>query len=336
MHPALAAPLLRPLAEAEDALSRLDALAGAAGGAVREGLVARMALAEGAGWLAVEDLWIDPRDLALREARLTGSASAALLRDRLDSALPATAQAALYAEAPGDAAIEQALPLVGALRRRVDPFASAAAFSAALAPLGAARWPAESAVAGVAAPAFAAWRGALLDPLAGAPALLAAALAAAGWMRQAGEAEPARPAAAQALLLAAAVLRQRGRAPNVPLPFWAGFAQPPRRRPDPLHPDWPALFLLAVAEAARRGLAELDWLNAAATRAAALAARERSHGQAGKAAEIALRQPVLTATGLAAALGATPQGALLIIKRLVAAGVLREATGRTSFRAFMV
>ncbi len=82
--------------------------------------------------------------------------------------------------------------------------------------------------------------------------------------------------------------------------------------------------------------AELEWLNAAAARAEALAARERSHGQAGKAAEIALRQPVLTATGLATALGATPQGALLIIKRLMAAGILREATGRTSFRAFMV
>jgi predicted transcriptional regulator len=49
-----------------------------------------------------------------------------------------------------------------------------------------------------------------------------------------------------------------------------------------------------------------------------------------------LRQPVLTAAGLAAELGATPQGALLIIKRLMAAGILREATGRSSFRAFVV
>jgi hypothetical protein len=338
MDPALAAALLRPLAEAADALSRLDALAGAAVPAVRDGLVARLALAEASGWLAVSEIWIDPRDLALREARLTGSATAALMLERLGSALPATVQAAAqpHAEAPADAAIEQALSLAAALRGGADPLDSPDAFLAAMAPLGPATWPARSAVAGVAAPGFAVWRQALLVPLDALPALPAAALAAAGWARQAGEAEPARPTEAQALLLAAALLRRRSRAPAVPLPFWAGFAQGPRRRPQLQDPRWPLLFLDGVAEAARRGLAELSWLNAAAARAASLAARERSHGQAGKAAEIALRQPVMTAAGLATALGATPQGALLIIKRLMAAGILREATGRTSFRAFMV
>jgi hypothetical protein len=338
MDPALAVALLRPLAEAEDALSRLDALAAAAAPAVRDGLVARLALAEASGWLAVSEIWIDPRDLALREARMTGSATAALMLERLGSALPATVQAAAvpHLEAPADAAIEQALALAAALRQGADPLQSPDAFLATLAPLGPAAWPARSAVEGVPPPDFEPWRDALLAPLDTLPALPAAALAAAAWARQAGEAEPARPTEAQALLLAAALLRRRARAPAVPLPFWAAFAHGPRRRPRLQDPQWPAAFLAEVAEAARRGLAELAWLNAAAARAASLAARERSHGQAGKAAEIALRQPVVTAAGLATALGATPQGALLIIKRLMAAGILREATGRTSFRAFMV
>ncbi|WP_158611655.1 helix-turn-helix domain-containing protein [Teichococcus wenyumeiae] len=336
--------LLRPLAEAEDALSRLDALAGAASPAVQAGLAARMALAEAAGWLAVEDIWVHPRDLALREARLTGSTTAALLGERLAAVLPATLQEAeaAPAEAPGDAAIEQALALARLLRRlatlqTVDPLDSAESFGLALGLLGAAQWPAVSAVPGVPAPDFGQWRTRFLQAGEDAPALLAAARGASTWARQAGEAEPARPAAVQALLVAAVLAKRRGRLRYVLLPFWCAFTgRMARQRPRLHDADWPAIFLAEVAEAARRGLSELDRLNAAADRAAALAATERRHGQAGKAAEIALRQPVVTAAGLAQQLGATPQGALLIIKRLMAAGVLREATGRASFRAFVV
>ncbi len=44
----------------------------------------------------------------------------------------------------------------------------------------------------------------------------------------------------------------------------------------------------------------------------------------------------MTARGLADQLGLSPQAALTLIKQLVAAGVLREATGRASWRAFVV
>src|ERR1700760_5078794 len=40
---------------------------------VRAGLLARMALAEAAGWLAHSHAWVHPLDLALREAGLTAS-----------------------------------------------------------------------------------------------------------------------------------------------------------------------------------------------------------------------------------------------------------------------
>lgn len=333
--------LLLPLAVAEDSLSRLDALAGAASPAVQAGLAARMALAEAAGWLAVEEIWVHPRDLALRDARLTGSTAAALAGERLASVLPSTLREAEAApvEAPADAAIERALALARALRRlatlqTVDPLDSAESFAAALGPLGPARWPV---AASVPVPDFAVWRGGFLKSGEAEPALLAAAHAASRWMREAGEAEPVRPAAVQALLVAAILAKRRGRLRHVPLPFWCAFTgRMGVRRPALQAAHWPVAFLADVAESARRGLSELDRLNAAASRAQALAAKERSHGQAGKAADIALRQPVLTAAGLAAELGATPQGALLIIKRLMAAGILREATGRSSFRAFVV
>jgi hypothetical protein len=346
--------LLLPMAEAEDLLSRLDALAGAAVPAVRAGLATRMALAEAAGWLAVEDIWVHPRDLALREARLTGSTTAALLGDRLAATLPATVRQAgtasteglpadgYSAEAPGDAAMEQGLALARALGRlatlqTVDPLDSPEAFTTAIGSLGPALWPAGSTVPGVAAPDFAEWRSHFLAAGKDMPALLAAAQGAAHWARQAGEADPARPAAPQALLVAAILAKRRGRLRHVPLPFWcAATGRMRRQRPHLQDTGWPLVFLTDLAEGARRGLAELDRLNAAAGRAAELAARERSHGQAGRAAEIALRQPVMTASGLAVQLGATPQGALLIIKRLMAAGILREATGRSSFRAFVI
>ena len=61
--------LLGPLCDATDALARLDARAAAAPDAVREGLLARMAAAEAAGWLAHAHAWVHPLDLALRDRR---------------------------------------------------------------------------------------------------------------------------------------------------------------------------------------------------------------------------------------------------------------------------
>jgi hypothetical protein len=60
----------------------------------------------------------------------------------------------------------------------------------------------------------------------------------------------------------------------------------------------------------------------------------RSHLPA--AAALALRPPVLTAAGLARQLRLSPQAALGLLAQLVAAGVLREATGRAAWRAFVI
>src|SRR6185312_10999240 len=50
--------LLVPLCDAQDALARLDARAAAAPAPVRDGLCARMAFTEAAGWLAHAHTWV--------------------------------------------------------------------------------------------------------------------------------------------------------------------------------------------------------------------------------------------------------------------------------------
>jgi hypothetical protein len=82
--------LLAPLCDAADALARLDARAAAAPETMRDGLVARLALAEAAGWLAHAHAWVHPLDLALRDAGLTGSTVVAAAAGRGHRVLPQT------------------------------------------------------------------------------------------------------------------------------------------------------------------------------------------------------------------------------------------------------
>jgi predicted transcriptional regulator len=47
-----------------------------------------------------------------------------------------------------------------------------------------------------------------------------------------------------------------------------------------------------------------------------------------------LRVPIVTASSLANSLDVTPQAALGLLRQLMAARIVREATGRASWRAF--
>jgi hypothetical protein len=131
-----------PLARAQDAVARLEARTEAASPAVAEGLRARMAYREAAGWLAHAHIWIHPQDLALRDAGLTGSYSAATQAGRLERELPATAVRESGLEiAPSDLAVELALRLARLWRRLAEfrtwaPLADAAAMRETLQSLG--------------------------------------------------------------------------------------------------------------------------------------------------------------------------------------------------------
>jgi hypothetical protein len=339
--PATLAPqLLTPVADASAALARLDARLEAADPAVADGLRARLALREAAGWLAHQHgTWVHPVDLGLRDAGLTGSVTAASMRGRLRTVLPSTlgeparTEAAVAAPAAEDTAIALALQFARLWLRLAEhrswaPLADPTAFTELLATLGH-HAPAEDAVA--------AWR----DRFAGRPAagdpspiLLRAGLAAQAWAaNEPGEGRGDHLPTA-ALFLAACLWRHAGSTPALALPLWSATPRQLSALGRLSGPDWLAGFLGVVTDAAWRAGQDLSRLQIAATRAAALRRTARSRLPA--TATLALRHPVLTASGLAARLRITPQAALILLKQLVGAGVLREATGRAAWRAFVV
>lgn len=330
------AALLGPLSDASTALARLDARLEASTPAVAEGLRARLALREAAGWLAHQHgAWVHLTDLGLRAAFMTGPITVAALSDRLRAALPST-----LGEGPPpdvvaeDLAVGQALRLAQLWKRLADqrswtPLADAAALRVLLTPLGSDA-PSEAAVAD--------WLGrhAKGQP-AGAPAvpaLLRAAQAAQAWSARDPGPGRADRLNTTALFLAACAWKHAGSTPSLALPVWS--ATPGRLETCGLTagPAWLPGLLGAVTDAAQRAGQELFRLQAAAERAAALRRTTRSHLPA--TAALALQLPVLTARGLAGRLRISPQAALALLKQLMAAGVLREATGRAAWRAFVV
>jgi len=114
-------PLLVPLANAVDAVARLEASAAVASPAVAEGLRARIAYREAAGWLAYAHTWIHPRDLALRDAGLTGSYAVAALAGRLETELPTMTLGGSTPEVvPSDQMVVTALRLARLWRRLAE------------------------------------------------------------------------------------------------------------------------------------------------------------------------------------------------------------------------
>lgn len=178
--------------------------------------------------------------------------------------------------------------------------------------------------------------------------LLGAALVAQDWM-DSGISD--LPASVQALAAAAGWLSNMGLARTVPQPFWA--AAPAIAQGEPaLLPGlraetaerlalsatrpWPLVFLVVVTEAGRAGLRELDRLLAAAAIGAALTKGLDKRSHLGAAVKAVLCSPAIMPKGLARQLGVTPEAALRLLATLTTAGVIREVTGRKSFRAFAV
>lgn len=365
---ALAA-LLGPALAASDALARLDARAGAAGEPVREGLVRRLALHEAAGWLAAQSAWVHPIDLALRAQGLVGPFGLAAAVGRAGAEMPNTLATSAgagwqaradasgasgeepFAAAQADDAVGRALGLARALERlgllrTRNPLRSGPALVEALTVLGAgppdptcaAAWRRDAlAVVGVCRPC----QGRDGAPL---PPLLAAAWAAQAWSKDGGS-------AAQALFGAAALLSRAGALRAVPLPFWAacpilGVGVGPEEglpgvRGDAAAPEadragaaWPAAFCRLAREAALVGLRELGRLEAAVDRGRAATADLDRRSCLPDALDAALRTPALTPTLLARRLRIAPQTATGLLRDLLAAGLVREVTGRKHFRAF--
>jgi hypothetical protein len=325
-EPDYAHPLLGPLARAQDAVARLEARAEAAAPGIAEGLRARLAFREAAGWLAYSHVWIHPRDLALRDAGLTGSYGPAASIGRLEAELPATtAEGSDFEVAPSDHAVDQALRLASLWRRLAEfrtwtPLANAAALRETLQFLG---------CAGAAGADIEDWL-ALVHRSEQGPVLIRAGRAARDWMNRP---QTTKPLTQDGIFLAACLWRQGGNGRALALPFWLAPEQRLNRLALRTGMEWMAGFLDCVADAAKAGSADLARLQLVADKGQSLTRTARSHLPA--AFDIVLRAPVMTARGLAERLDVTPQAALGLLRQLLEAGLVREATGRASWRAFV-
>ena len=161
------------------------------------------------------------------------------------------------------------------------------------------------------------------------PALIRAGHGARDWMNRLGHTDPL---ATDGLFLAACLWRDAGFGRDISLPFWSAPIQLHHRLALRVGIEWLTGFLACIAAAARTAREELASLQRAEAAGTALARTTRSHLP--RALDHVLRTPVVTARGLAEGLAITPQAALRLLRRLIGAGVVREATGRTAWRAF--
>jgi HTH DNA binding domain len=317
-------PLLTPLARAQDAVARLEARAEMASDAVAEGLRARLSYREAAGWLRCAHVWIHPRDLALRDSALTGSYAAAAAGNRLQSALPSTVREESEFEIPpSDVVVNNALQLARLWRRIAElrswrPLADTASLREALQSLGCA--PLEKAE-------ISDWFG-VIGALDRGPTLIRAGRAARDWLNRPGVG-PYHPAG---YLVAACLWREETARAPIPLPFWSAPELDQHRLTLRIGVDWMAQFLECVTAAATTGLRELARALEAEKKRMDIHATARS--RLADALDAVLRAPVVTADSLAKTLHVTPRAALGLLQQLMAAGVVREVTGRASWRAF--
>jgi hypothetical protein len=292
--------------------------------AIAEGLRARLAYREASGWLAHAHMWVHPQDLALRDAGLAGSYAPAAMAGHLASELPATAAQDLDLEVPPpDGAVARSLRLAALWRRLAElrtwaPLADAAALRETLLSLG---------CRGTAAAEIEDWL-ALVHLREEGPVLIRAGRLGRDWMNR-PQAEPLI-----GMFLAACLWREKGFGRSIALPFWSAPEQRHQRLALQVGIPWLAGFLECVAEAARVGISELDRLQRAAEKGPSLPRTARSRLPA--ALETFLRMPIVTARGLATKLDITPQAALGLLRELMSAGIIREATGRSSWRAFVL
>jgi hypothetical protein len=140
------------------------------------------------------------------------------------------------------------------------------------------------------------------------------------------------PLAKDGLFLAACLWRDAGFGRDISLPFWSAPVQLHYRLALRVGTEWLAGFLACIAAAGRAAREELAGLQRAEAAGTTLPRTTRSHLSG--ALDHVLRTPVVTAHSLAEDQAITPQAALRLLRQLIAAGVVREATGRAARRAF--
>jgi HTH DNA binding domain len=325
-------PLLTPLARAQDSVARLEAKVETASPAIVEGLRARLSYLEAAGWLSHAHVWIHPLDLALRECGAVTSYGAAVHGDRLANVMPATV--AQHADLDHmvetgwiglDTATNRALNLARMWRRLAElrtwrPLADAETVGKTLKSLGF-RLAEQDAIEDWLAGIYGREQG---------PDLIRAGRAVVDWMCQPG----VRDRDPDGVFLGVCLWCDTNRKAPIPLPFWSAPESHHHRLGLKTGIGWMATFLECVAESAIVGLRELSRLQEAETKGRAIRFTKRS--RLPDAVDAALRAPIVTTTLLASTLDVSAQAAWTLLRQLAAAGMVREATGRSSWRAYVL
>jgi hypothetical protein len=158
--------------------------------------------------------------------------------------------------------------------------------------------------------------------------LIRAGRAARDWMHLAG----VRDRNPEALFVAACLWCEKGARRPIPLPFWSAPENHHHRLELHFGLEWMADFLECVRAAAIVGLQELQRLRDSEEKGLVLRGTARS--RLPDALDALLRAPIVTAASLGQTLHVTPRAAFGLLQQLLAAGLVREATGRASWRAF--
>jgi HTH DNA binding domain len=159
------------------------------------------------------------------------------------------------------------------------------------------------------------------------PLLIRAGRAARDWMNRPGI-EPRNPVG---IFLAACLWREKNRWP-IALPFWSAPEARLYRLDLRVELAWMADFLECLAAAAQTGHGELERLRRAEEKGRLLGCTTRS--RLPDALATVIRAPIITVRDLADMLDITSQAALGLLRELVDAGIIRDTTGRASWRAF--
>ena len=138
----------------------------------------------------------------------------------------------------------------------------------------------------------------------------------------------------EGVFLGACLWREKtGHAP-IPLPFWSAPELYHHRLHLRIGLEWMVQFLDCVTEAALIGLRELERLLEAEKKRVNIGVTARS--RLPDALNAVLRAPVVTTDSLAKTLHVSQRAALGLLQQLTADGFVREATGRSSWRAFVL
>lgn len=162
------------------------------------------------------------------------------------------------------------------------------------------------------------------------PALIRSGRAAADWFCQPDvtDRDPA------GFFLAACLWQETNPRVPIPLPFWLAAEAHHHRLTLKIGVAWLMEYLECVTASATVGLRELARLQQIEKKGRSLGATKRS--QLPAAVDAVVRAHIVTAATLAKSIGVTPRAAGDLLNDLTKAGIVREATGQASWRAYLL